>query len=114
MRELSQDTEDQTQTSLSGSSIVVMDAVALTEIRTPAVAVAGVLDRLQASSEPLECVIVGAGVQGRAVVDELEGVREIAVTFVSRSGTADPLHPWVESGRAGDRGGSGGCAQGGG
>ena len=43
-----------------------MDAAALTEVRTPAVAVAGVLDRLQASSEPLECVTVGAGVQGRA------------------------------------------------
>ena len=43
---------------------VVMDAAALTEMRTPAVAVAGVLDRLRASSELLECVIVGAGVQG--------------------------------------------------
>lgn len=43
---------------------VVMDAAALAEIRTPAVAVAGVLDRLRASSKPLECVIVGAGVQG--------------------------------------------------
>lgn len=56
---------------------VVMDAAALTEIRTPAVAVAGVLDRLRASSEPLECVIVGAGVQGRAhartVIDVLGG-----------------------------------------
>lgn len=38
---------------------VVMDAAALTEVRTPAVAVAGVLDRLRASNEPLECVIVG-------------------------------------------------------
>ena len=81
---------------------VVMDAAALTEIRTPAVAVAGVLDRLRASSEPLECVIVGAGVQGRAhartVVDVLEGVREVSVTFVSRSKPADLPHPWVESG----------------
>lgn len=56
---------------------VVMDAAALTEVRTPAVAVAGVLEQLRASSESLECVIVGAGVQGRAhartVVDVLEG-----------------------------------------
>ena len=81
---------------------VVMDAAALTEIRTPAVAVAGVLDRLRASSEPLECVIVGAGVQGRAhartVVDVLEGVREVSVAFVSRSKPSDLPHPWVESG----------------
>ena len=53
---------------------VVMDAAALTEIRTPAVAVAGVLDRLRASSEPLECVIVGAGVQGRAHARTVEDV----------------------------------------
>ena len=83
---------------------VVMDAAALTEIRTPAVAVAGVLDRLRASSEPLECVIVGAGVQGRAhartVIDVLEGVREVSVTFVSRSRPADLPHPWVEPGSA--------------
>lgn len=83
---------------------VVMDAAALTEIRTPAVAVAGVLDRLRASSEPLECVIVGAGVQGRAhartVVDALEGVREVEVTFISRSEPADLPYPWVESGSA--------------
>lgn len=83
---------------------VVMDAAALTEIRTPAVAVAGVLDRLRASSEPLECVIVGAGVQGRAhartVVDALEGVREVPVTFVSRSKPADLQHPWVEAASA--------------
>ena len=83
---------------------VVMDAAALTEIRTPAVAVAGVLDRLRASNEPLECVIVGAGVQGRAhartVVDVLAGVREVSVTFVSRSEPADLPWPWVESGSA--------------
>ena len=80
---------------------VVMDAAALTEIRTSAVAVAGVLDRLRASSEPLECAIVGAGVQGRAhartVVDVLAGVREVLVTFISRSEPADLAYPWVES-----------------
>ena len=79
-----------------------MDAAALTEVRTPAVAVAGVLDRLWVSSEPLECVIVRAGVQGwahaRTVVDVLEGVREVSVTFVSRSRLADLPRPWVESG----------------
>ena len=62
------------------------------------------LDRLRASSEPLDCVIVGAGVQGRAhartVVDVLEGVREVSVTFISRSELADLPHPWVESGSA--------------
>ena len=83
---------------------VVMDAAALTEVRTPAVAVAGVLDRLRASSEPLECVIVGAGVQGQAhartVVGVLEGVREVSVTFVLRSKPSDLPHPWVESGSA--------------
>ena len=83
---------------------VVMDAAALTEVRTPAVAVAGVLDRLRASSEPLECVIVGAGVQGRAhartALDLLEGVREVSVTFISRSAQANLPYPWVESGSA--------------
>ena len=83
---------------------VVMDAAALTEVRTPAVAVAGVLDRLRASNEPLDCAIVGAGVQGRAlartVVDVLEGVREVSVTFISRSEPADLPYPWVESGSA--------------
>ncbi|WP_392398874.1 ornithine cyclodeaminase family protein [Corynebacterium lehmanniae] len=83
---------------------VVMDAAALTEVRTPAVAVAGVLDRLRASSEPLECVIVGAGVQGRAhartIVDVLAGVREVSVTFISRSEPADLPYPWAESGSA--------------
>ena len=81
---------------------VVMDAAALTEIRTPAVAVAGVLDRLRASSEPLECVIVGAGVQGRAhartVEDVLRGVREVSVTFVSRREPADLAYPWAQLG----------------
>ncbi|RMD17625.1 hypothetical protein EAW56_10925 [Corynebacterium gottingense] len=93
--------------SFSGETLtpeVVMDAAALTEIRTPAVAVAGVLDRLRASSEPLECVIVGAGVQGRAhartIVDVLEGVREVSVTFTSRSEPADLAYPWAQSGSA--------------
>ena len=81
---------------------VVMDAVALTEIRTSAVSMAGMLDRLRVSSEPLECVIVGAGMQGRAhartVVDVLERKREMSVTFVSRSKPAGLPHQWVESG----------------
>ena len=81
---------------------VVLDAAALTEIRTPAVAVAGVLDRLRSSDEPLECVIVGAGVQGRAhartVEDVLRGVREVSVTFVSRHEPADLAYPWAQLG----------------
>ena len=52
----------------------------------------------------MECVVVGAGVQGRAhartVVDVLEGVREVSVTFISRSEPADLPHPWVEPGSA--------------
>lgn len=83
---------------------VIMDAAALTEVRTLAVAVAGVLDRLRMSSEPLECVSVGAGVQGRAhartVKDVLAGVREVSVTFISRSEPADLPYPWVQSGSA--------------
>lgn len=44
----------------------------------------GVLDRFRASSDQLECVNVGAVVQGR----------EASVTFVSRSETADLPYPW--------------------
>ena len=52
-----------------------MDAAALTEVRTPTVAVVGgARPRLRASSEPLECVIVGAGVQGRAHARTVEDV----------------------------------------
>lgn len=58
--------------------------------------------RLRTSSEPLECVIVGAGVQGRAhartIVDVLEGVREVSVTFISRSEPADLPYPWARAG----------------
>lgn len=43
---------------------VVMDASALTEIRMPTAAVAGVLDRLRESSEPLECAVVGQARRG--------------------------------------------------
>ncbi len=79
-----------------------MDVAALAEIRTPAVAVAGVLDRLRASSKPLECVHRQCGCAGaahaRTVVDVLEGVREVSVTFMSRRKPADLPHPWVESG----------------
>lgn len=83
---------------------VVMDAAALAEVRTSAVAVAGVLDRLRASSESLECAIVGAGVQGRAhartVEDVFEGMREASVTFISWSEPAGLPYLWVESGSA--------------
>ena len=36
----------------------------------------------------------------RTVVDVLEGVREVSVTFISRSEPADLAYPWVESGSA--------------
>ena len=62
------------------------------------------MDRLRTSSEQLECVIVGAGVQGRAhartVEDVLAGVREVSVTFISRSEPADLTYPWAQSGSA--------------
>lgn len=62
------------------------------------------MDRLRTSSEQLECVIVGAGVQGRAhartVEDVLAGVREVSVTFISRSESAELPYPRVESGSA--------------
>ncbi|MBA1835222.1 hypothetical protein HMC16_05725 [Corynebacterium sp. zg-915] len=61
---------------------------------------AGVLDRLRASSEPLKCVIVGVGVQGRAHARTVVDVREVWVTFASRSEPADLPYSWVESGSA--------------
>lgn len=86
----------------------VIDAAALTVLRTPAVAVAGVVDVLRASSEPLDVVIFGAGAQGRGhaatLEDVLRGVRDVNCTFVSRHGPADLPWEWVEAGtEAADR-----------
>lgn len=58
---------------------LAMDAGALTQLRTPAVSVAGVFDRLRASAEPLECV------------------RDVSFTFVSRHEPAGLRWPWAAS-----------------
>ncbi|WP_157731402.1 ornithine cyclodeaminase family protein [Corynebacterium glaucum] len=83
---------------------LLLDAASLTRLRTPAVAVAGVLDLLRASSEPLEVAIYGTGVQGRAhaetLIDALQGIREVHCTFVSRTQPADLPWPSVAAGRA--------------
>lgn len=81
---------------------LLLDAASLTQLRTPAVAVAGVIDLLRASTEPLEVAIVGTGVQGRAhadtLADALFGVREVRCTFISRTHPVDLRWPWVAAG----------------
>jgi len=83
---------------------LLLDAAALTQLRTPAVAVAGVLDLLRVSSEPLEVAIYGTGVQSRAhaetLIDALHGVREVRCTFISRTQPADLPWPSVAAGSA--------------
>lgn len=80
----------------------LIDAAALTAVRTPAVAVAGVLDLIRSSDAPLRVVIFGTGVQGRGhavtIADVLEDVRDVSFTFVSRHEPADFPYPWVEAG----------------
>lgn len=82
----------------------LIDAAALTAVRTPAVAVAGVLDLLQASAEPLRVVIFGTGVQGRGhavtIADVLDRVREVSFTFISRNQPANFSYRWIEAGSA--------------
>lgn len=83
---------------------LLLDAASLTQLRTPAVAFAGVLDLLRASSEPLEVAIYGTGVQGRAhaetLIDALQGIREVRCTFISRTQPADLPWPSVAVGSA--------------
>ena len=54
-------------------------------------------DRLRAASEPLECVIVGAGVQGRAhartVVDVLEVLGYAPFSTPNRRMVSQPSSP---------------------
>ena len=68
---------------------MILDGEALTSLRTPAASFAGIKDLLTASAEPLEVVIFGTGPQGVAheqtLRDVLRGVREVSVTFISRS-----------------------------
>ncbi|MEH0147897.1 ornithine cyclodeaminase family protein [Corynebacterium sp. Q4381] len=75
---------------------MLIDAAALTTLRTPAVSVAGVLERLRASTDVLEVAIFGTGAQARAhaetLTDTLRGIREVRCTFISRH---DPVAPAV-------------------
>lgn len=83
---------------------ILLDAASLTQLRTPAVAIAGVLDLLRASSEPLEVAIFGTGVQGRAhaetLIYALHAIREVRCTFISRTQPADLQWPSVAVGSA--------------
>lgn len=101
---------------------MLIDAASLTQLRTPAVAVAGVLDVLRASLDPLDVVVFGTGVQGRAHAETVEdvlggsggsggsgagalgagsGTRAVRCTFISRREPADDFPwQWVASGSA--------------
>ena len=80
----------------------VIDAAALTELRTPAVSVACVVDLLRGSSKSLNVAIFGTGVQGvghaKTIADVCDGVREVTFTFISRNQPSDFPYEWVESG----------------
>lgn len=53
--------------------VAVVDGIALTTLRTPAVSVAAVLDRLQEGTAPLRVAVIGAGPQAHAHVATLAG-----------------------------------------
>ena len=80
----------------------VIDAAALTTLRTPAVSVAGVVDLLRGSSGPLDVVIFGTGAQGvghaETIADVLDGMREVLFTFISRNEPEDFPYEWLETG----------------
>src|SRR5699024_5428665 len=65
------------------------DGVALTNLRTPAVSLAGISHLLTDSSEPLNVAIFGVGSQGRAHAKTVEsvcaGIRDTTFTFISRT-----------------------------
>ncbi|AMJ44094.1 ornithine cyclodeaminase family protein [Corynebacterium stationis] len=81
--------------------IVTIDGVALTNLRTPAVSLAGVSHLLTTSSQPLDVVIVGVGAQGRAHAETVESVcediRETNINFISRT-QPDDLDNWLQAG----------------
>lgn len=83
-----------------------IDGVALTNLRTPAVSLAGVSHLLTASSQPLDVVIVGVGAQGRAHAKTVEsvckGIRDTKITFISRTQPTD-LDNWLQAGSAAAR-----------
>ncbi|MFI6427155.1 ornithine cyclodeaminase family protein [Promicromonospora sp. NPDC050880] len=70
--------------------VAVLDGIALTTLRTPAVSVAAVLDRLAAGSGPLSVAVIGAGPQAHGHAATLAGAlpgRQVAVTQLVRDPT---------------------------
>ena len=78
-----------------------IDGIALTNLRTSAVSLAGVSHLLNESSQPVNVVIVGTGAQGRAhaktVQSVCEGIRDPKITFISRTQPND-LKNWLRVG----------------
>lgn len=75
--------------------VAMLDGIALTTLRTPAVSVAAVLRRLRATSDPLRVAVVGSGPQAHGHVATLEaalaGHRELAaVTQLVRDPDRSP------------------------
>ena len=73
----------------------LIDAAALTTLRTPAVAVAGVLSFLD---DRLNAVIFGTGAQGLGHAATLEDVLDVSCTFVPRTRPDGFTYPWAEAG----------------
>lgn len=83
--------------------VAVLDGIALTTLRTPAVSIAAVLGRLRAGTTPLRVAVLGSGPQAHGHVATLSGAltghRELAlVTQLVR----DPSH-WSGLSRPGSR-----------
>ncbi|WP_166979454.1 ornithine cyclodeaminase family protein [Paramicrobacterium fandaimingii] len=80
---------------------MMLDGIALTSLRTPAVSFAPIAPLLTASAEPLNVVIVGTGAQGVAHEATLRAVlgetRESCITYVSRT-RPDWCERWAETG----------------
>ncbi|MFI6509134.1 ornithine cyclodeaminase family protein [Streptosporangium sp. NPDC050855] len=71
------------------SPVALIDGIALTTLRTPAVSVAAVLPLLRRARDPLRVAVFGAGPQGRGhvdtLLDTLSGHRGLAeVTYLVR------------------------------
>lgn len=80
----------------------ILDGIALTAVRTPAVSVAAVSGALQRSSTPLRMVVFGAGPQAlghvRTVRGVLDGARNISdLTYIVRRPDAYPGLTHVEA-----------------